>query len=81
MSDAENSVLLVWDIEGGGFSLQVFSARDFRSEFARRGFTVEGEKDGLPKFKGLFGPYDDRAVDGRPLIRYDTWRVHELLST
>ena len=35
---------------------------------------------GQPKIKGLCGPMYDGEINGRPVIRYETWSVYDMMS-
>ncbi len=35
---------------------------------------------GQPKIKGLCGPMYDGEINGRPVIRYETWSVYDAMS-
>ncbi len=69
------------DVEESFHIESAFMVRDFAS----RGFQQEGlhvanasypHLGGLPKFKGLAGPFPDRQG-----ARYETWPAFELLSS
>lgn len=55
-----------------------------------RGFNFDGfenskrlraELQGQPKFTGLAGPMWGGMKDGQPVVRYETWKAYDILSS
>lgn len=58
------------------FMVRAFAARGFERDGTHSANAAHPHLDGLPKFKGLAGPFPDRGG-----ARYETWAACELLSS